>query len=209
MICCQILTEMGFCNPHAWQFALYANNGTRQSGYYTVWQNLNAPGYVNIRGSKDDNILMVTVTYKESERIERMLDTDVAKEIVDVLQTMFPKINVPMPIDILVPRWRNNPLFRGSYSNWPIGMLTEHHDNMRAPLPQQSAQPRLWFAGEAMSQDYYGYLHGAWIEGQKTARKIMDCISKACKTQVYFEYVTGCQGTAKPTFRFQRQQDGY
>lgn len=176
-----------------------------------MWQNLNAPGYVSICGSKNDNILMVTVTYKESERIERMLDVDVAKEVVDVLQIMFPKITVPMPIDILVPRWRSNPLFRGTYSNWPIGMLSEHHDNMRAPLPQGSGStatnPRLWFAGEAMSQDYYGYLHGAWIEGEKTARKIMDCMANVCEEQAYFEYVTGCQSTG-PTFRFQRQ-DGY
>lgn len=164
------------------QFALYANNVTHHGGYYTVWQNLNAPGYL----FQKDHILMVTTTDKESHRIESMSDTQVKQEIMQVLQRMFPGIEPPT--GILIPRWHQHPLFRGSYSNWPIGALKKHHANMRAPLHN-----RLWFAGEAMSAEYYGFLHGAWFEGNSVAESISQCISdNKCPIYERHEYVSGC-----------------
>ena len=59
------------------------------------------------------------------------------------------------PEDILIPDWHNNPLFFGSYSNWPIGVDTTFHQNLAAPMGN------LYMAGEACSQNYNGYLHGA------------------------------------------------
>lgn len=166
---------------------------TRHGGHYTVWQNLNAPGYL-FRAS--DNILMVTTTDKESQRIERMANTQVQKEIMSVLRRMFPSKVIEKPIDILIPRWSQNPLFGGSYSNWPIGASKRHHINMKAPLNN-----RLWFAGEAMSADYYGYLHGAWIEGQSVAKSISECLIKhRCPVYEQHEYVTGCDTESKPRF---------
>ena len=97
---------------------------TRHGGHYTVWQNLNAPGYLF---KASDNVLMVTTTDKASQRIERMADTQVQKEIMAVLQRMFPSTPIEAPTDILIPRWHQNPLFHGSYSNWPIGASKKHH----------------------------------------------------------------------------------
>ncbi|CAO3624193.1 unnamed protein product [Mucor hiemalis] len=171
-----------------WQFALYANNVTQ---HYTVWQNLNAPGYL-FNGQKRDNILMVTTTDKESHRIERMTNSQVKGEIMQVLKRMFGK-DVEEPVEILFPRWHENPLFRGSYSNWPIGALLKHHLNMRAPLDN-----RLWFAGEAMSADYYGFLHGAWFEGKSVAKSVLKCLHTHCPQVEHYEYVTGCD--EKPRF---------
>ena len=47
----------------------------------------------------------------------------------------------------------------GSYSNWPVGMTLEKHQNLRANVN------RLYFAGEATSAQYYGFLQGkrSWI----------------------------------------------
>ncbi|KAI9321837.1 hypothetical protein BX666DRAFT_1034306 [Dichotomocladium elegans] len=188
-----------------WQFALYAHNGTTK---YTVWQNLNAPGYLE---DAQENILMVTATYKEAERIERLSDTQVVEEIMKVLKRMFPHKHVPYPSAILVPRWHSNPLFRGSYSNWPIGMSVQHHQNIRAPLiggelnnSTDRKNPTLWFAGEAMSAEYYGFLHGAWIEGASTADKILKCMDGICPSYVFHEYVRACSSTSPPIhFRIQ------
>ncbi|KAI9487922.1 hypothetical protein BDB00DRAFT_773571 [Zychaea mexicana] len=189
-----------------WQFALYADtNGTKPDSGYTVWQNLNAPGYFSAQNSDEkrrDNILMVTTTYKDSERIERMSDTEIIEEITAVLQRMFPDFTVPRPLEILVPRWHSNPLFRGSYSNWPIGMQTQHHDNIRAPLPADSKKPKVVFPGEAYSQDYYGYLHGAWLEGSSTADSILECMDDECTPQPFFDGITGCSW--EPTFKFRK-----
>ncbi|KAI7894864.1 uncharacterized protein EV154DRAFT_497249 [Mucor mucedo] len=197
-----------------WQFALYANNVTQHGGYYTVWQNLNAPGYLfqqqqtasaasasastatEAEAEATDNILMVTTTDMESQRIERMTNTQVLKEIMHVLHNMFGKVEEPT--DILIPRWHQHPLFRGSYSNWPIGALKKHHLNMRAPLKNT-----LWFAGEAMSADYYGFLHGAWFEGKSVATTIVACLANIsyCHRPESYQYVTGCD--EKPSFNRQ------
>lgn len=143
---------------------------------------------------------MVTTTYKESEKVEIKTDRQVKEEIHRVLQHMFPHIQVPYPTNILIPRWRQNPLFHGSYSNWPIGMSLQHHENMRAPLPLHPTQhPQLWFAGEAMSQKYYGYLHGAWLNGQEVGRIVGNCLTKSkCHHPYrYHPIVTGCSNAAQ------------
>jgi polyamine oxidase len=83
---------------------------------------------------------MVTTTHIESQRIERMSNHQVKAEIQEVLDTMFSNSE---PIqDILIPRWHQHPLFRGSYSNWPIGASREHHANMRAPLENSNSNHR-------------------------------------------------------------------
>jgi polyamine oxidase len=67
---------------------------------------------------------------------------------------MFPDLTVPEPTAFFFPRWSNDPLYRGSYSNWPPGFTRQHHANLRAPLGH------LWFAGEALSEKYFGMWSG-------------------------------------------------
>ncbi|KAI8072938.1 hypothetical protein BC940DRAFT_291977 [Gongronella butleri] len=180
-----------------WQFALYASNKTRHDGDYTVWQSLTSLGY---RGSARDNILMVTTTGKESTRLEEKTDAEVTREILAVLQRMYPGRHIPQPLAVLVPRWRTDPLYRGSYSNWALGASIQHHENMQAPLPAPPASndtpshhPRLLFAGEAYSMHWYGYLHGAWQNGQQVAKSIAQCIRTGkCPDYHYHPLVTGC-----------------
>ncbi|CEP12116.1 hypothetical protein [Parasitella parasitica] len=172
----------------------------QHGGYYTVWQNLNAPGYLFKPASSGDNILMVTTTDTESQRIERMTKAQVGNEIMRVLHKMFPSATIEPPVDILIPRWHQHNLFRGSYSNWPIGASKKHHLNMRAPLGN------LWFAGEATSADYYGFLHGGWLEGKSVANSILGCITTKCPVYEKHEIVTGCDsanfnsGNSNPRF---------
>ncbi|KAI7871260.1 hypothetical protein BDF14DRAFT_1993399 [Spinellus fusiger] len=162
------------------QFTLYADPVER--GRYAVWQNLNAPGY--LKGGPSTNVLFVTVTQEESYAVEAMTDAEVQAEIMEVLRSMYgPKI--PEPTSILFPRWHSNPLFRGSYSNWPIGELSEHHANMKAPL-----QNRLFFAGEAMSTNYFGFLQGAWFSGAETGDAVAQCIKGRCPRSPYYPEIS-------------------
>ena len=66
------------------------------------------------------------------------------------MRAMFPNVTIPEPTAFLFPRWYNDPLYRGSFSNWPASLVPQHHTNLRAPLG------RLWFAGEALSEKYFG-----------------------------------------------------
>lgn len=64
---------------------------------------------------------------------------------------MFPNVTVPEPLDFYFHRWHSDPLFRGSYYNWPASFLMEHSVNLKA-----NVNKRLWFAGEATSQKHFG-----------------------------------------------------
>ncbi|KAL5482488.1 hypothetical protein ACEPAI_9082 [Sanghuangporus weigelae] len=145
------------------EMALYAD---RERGKYPVWQSLDHIDF--LPGSR---IVFVTVTGDFSKRIEALSDEQVQSEVLGILSLMFPNTTIPEPTDFFFPRWHINPLFRGSYSNMPAAYVTVHQDNLRATVEE-----RLWFAGEASSVKYYGFLHGAYFEGLDVANKLADCI---------------------------------
>ncbi|KAK1292564.1 Polyamine oxidase [Acorus calamus] len=102
------------------QFFLYASE---QRGYYPIWQHFEKeyPG---------SNVLLVTVTDDESRRIEQQPDSTTKAEIMEVVQKMFGE-GVPEIEDIFVPRWWSNRFFKGSFSNWPIGVTRFEYDQIR------------------------------------------------------------------------------
>lgn len=77
------------------------------------------------------NVLLVTVTDDESRRIEQQSDNQTKAEAVEVLRKMFPGKDVPDATDILVPRWWSNRFFKGTFSNWPIGVNRYEYDLIR------------------------------------------------------------------------------
>lgn len=151
------------------QFLLYASPTTR--GHYPVWQSLSTDGF--LPGS---NILFVTVVNTESYRVEKQSDEQTKAEVLAVLRQMFPDVDdIPEPIDFLYPRWSTEPWAYGSYSNWPPATTLQMHENLRANVG------RLWFAGEATSAAYFGFLHGAWFEGRDAGLRIAgEILSSNC-----------------------------
>ncbi|CAN9118273.1 polyamine oxidase [Alternaria alternata] len=153
--------------PDDKQFFLYADPTTR--GYYTVWQSLSTEGFL-----PDSNIIFATLVDEQSYRIEAQDDETTKAEGMAVLRKMFPNTTIPEPIAFTYPRWSQTPWSYGSYSNWPAGTTLEMHQNLRANLG------RLYFAGEAMSAEYFGFLHGAWFEGQEVGERIAGQITTEC-----------------------------
>ncbi|KAI9038274.1 putative flavin containing polyamine oxidase [Aspergillus affinis] len=153
--------------PTDTQYFLYADPHTR--GWYPIFQSLSTPGF-----HPGSNIIFVTVTSEFAYRAERQSDEQTKSEIMDVLRKMFPEKNVPEPTAFMYPRWSTEPWAFGSYSNWPAGTTLEMHQNLRANAD------RLWFAGEATSPTYFGFLHGAWFEGQHAGREISRLL-RGCK----------------------------
>ncbi|PIA40518.1 hypothetical protein AQUCO_02500315v1 [Aquilegia coerulea] len=150
------------------QFFLYAHE---RRGYYTYWQQFEHeyPG---------SNVLMVTVTDDESRRVEQQPDSETKAEIMQVLKNMFGK-NIPEATDILVPKWWSNKFYRGTYSNWPVGVDRFEHDQLRAPVG------KIYFTGEHTSAPYTGFLHGAYLSGIDSANQMIGCVKKGmCKVQV-------------------------
>ena len=62
------------------------------------------------------------------------------------------------------------------------------HQNLRANVG------RLWFAGEAMHAEYYGFLQGAWFEGQLVGTTIAGCLKEnktVCMEEVNYPVLHG------------------
>ena len=59
------------------------------------------------------------------------------------------------------------------------------HQNLRANVG------RLWFAGEATSAEYFGFLHGAYFEGQAAGASIAQCLKGNCKGEVDYNTLHG------------------
>lgn len=145
--------------PEDTQYFLYADPTTR--GYYPVWQSLSTEGFM-----PGSNIIFATVVTEESYRIEQQTDEQTMKEGLEVLRKMFPNVTVPEPTAFMYPRWTKNEATYGSYSNWPVGTTLEMHQNLRANTD------RLWYAGEATSAQFFGFVHGAYFEGREAGLEV-------------------------------------
>lgn len=155
------------------EFFLYASS---RRGYYGVWQEFE-------KQYPDANVLLVTVTDEESRRIEQQSDEQTKAEIMQVLRKMFPGKDVPDATDILVPRWWSDRFYKGTFSNWPVGVNRYEYDQLRAPVG------RVYFTGEHTSEHYNGYVHGAYLSGIDSAEILINCAQKKmCKYHVQGKY---------------------
>ncbi|CAF4189976.1 unnamed protein product [Rotaria sp. Silwood2] len=144
------------------QFFLYADPYRR--GYYPQWQSLSEVGFF-----PGGNIIFVTVVSDQAYIVEAQSNNQTLTEIMAVLKSMYGN-EIPQPINFYYYRWTEDPLFRGSYSNWPVGTSRCQHDNLRRPIG------RLHFTGEVYSKEYYGSLQGAYMEGVRTGKKVADYV---------------------------------
>jgi polyamine oxidase len=72
-------------------------------------------------------------------------------------------------------------------------MTLEKHQNLRANVD------RLWFAGEANSAEFFGYLQGAYLEGQEIGERITRILKgeESEQSQQMKRYKT-LRGTTEP-----------
>ena len=133
-------------------------------------------------------IFFVTVVTDQSIVVDRKDDETAKQQIYVTLRQMFGKDDVPEPLDFMYPRWSTTPWAYGSYSNWPPGLTLEGHQNLRANVG------RVWFAGEAISDEFYGYLHGAYFEGKYVGETVAACANRSeasCTGETYYETLSG------------------
>ncbi|KAK8856749.1 flavin-containing polyamine oxidase [Apiospora arundinis] len=149
------------------EYFLYAD--PVQRGWYPIWQSLDKEGF--LPGS---HVIFVTLTERESKRVERMTDAETQAEAMAVLRSMFPEADVPEPTAFAYPRWGQTPWAYGCFSGWPAGTTLEQHQNLRANVD------RLWFAGEHTSASYFGYMQGAWYEGRDVGGRLARLVKGEC-----------------------------
>lgn len=178
-----LLFDRKFWNDE--QFTYYSDPEVR--GRYPVWQNLNAPGFFN--GSTEGYVMFNTHVDAEARRTGRLEDKDVQDEAMIKLREIYGN-DIPEPLDILVPRWDQDPLFMGSYSNWPLGELDQHHWNLKQPVGGN----KVYFTGESNSREMFGYVQGAWEDGKETAVRLAGCLKGThCPASFVYDEIKTCQ----------------
>jgi len=144
------------------EYFLHADD---QRGYFPIWQNMGL-----IYEDENYNVLMVTMTGPQGMRIAQQTNDKIKAEAMEVLKFMF-GVDIPDPTDMYLPRWNDDPLFRGSYSNWPIGTSSADHIELGTFISD-----RLMIRGEATSPNVNGWIHGGLTEGRQAAKDIKACI---------------------------------
>ena len=69
-------------------------------------------------------------------------------------------------LEIFYFRWSQDPFTQGSYSEPVVGFTSEDFKKLGQNLGQ------LFFAGEAMSEEWFGYMQGAYLTGQEKGKLI-------------------------------------
>lgn len=157
-------------NQKAWsdnEFFLYAD---LRRGYYPMWFNVSLDKYYG----SDANMLVCIVSGEESYRVEKERKEVVAQELLQVARKMFKSKSKDDPLlieDIFVPKWHSNPLFCGSFSNWPIDVSREAFNLITVPVN------RIHFAGEHTSAKFNGYVQGAYLSGIDAAKEVISSIN--------------------------------
>lgn len=112
------------------------------------------------------SMLSVIVRPPFSQQLEKMDDESVVKEVLDVLQTMFPE--VPAPTSYKISRWGSDPFARGSFSYIPSGSSL---DDVHALAKKHHF---IYFAGEATSDEEMQMARGAFTSGIRAAGEILN-----------------------------------
>ena len=159
------------------EFLMYTD---KRRGYYPEWTNMN---HHKRLGKKHPlKVWMVTVTGSEAKRIELLSNKEIQTEVVTVYRRFLKNASLPLPMQIVVPRWGSDPLFRGSHSLWPPSTTWKDHQKLCKPVFDSGIHPDLvWFAGEHCQDNYQGNVHGALLSGNETATLLMNCLAKRSK----------------------------
>lgn len=99
--------------------------------------------------------------------IEQWPDQQIVASAMQTLKTLFGS-HIPEPIGYQITRWAADPFALGSYSYNAVGSTPQMRKALAKPLGK-----RLFFAGEACHEDYFGTAHGAYLSGLHAAEEIL------------------------------------
>lgn len=129
--------------------------------HFGYWVNLN---------KWNDKPALISFFPGNSEYRQRFIN-DKQKMISDIhltLQEMFPNTDIPMPSESYLTTWREDPFSLGSYSYISVNQKYEDPSYLGEPIGD-----RLLFAGEATSQDSYGFAHGALLSARREVTRLL------------------------------------
>lgn len=91
----------------------------------------------------------------------------VQADAMDTLRQMYGNA-IPEPRAVITTAWSLDPFVNGSYSFVPVGGTVADRVALSQPL-----EKRIYFAGEATTDRYFGTVHGAWLSGLRAAKQAL------------------------------------
>ncbi|CAL1538712.1 unnamed protein product [Lymnaea stagnalis] len=104
--------------------------------------------------------------------MEGKTDAEIVEACLQVLKSLFPEKQIPLPMWSKVTHWKDDPYIGMAYSFIPVGCDGEAYDVMA-----ESVADRVYFAGEATNRQFPQTVTGAYLSGVREARKILDSFS--------------------------------
>ncbi|XP_059283290.1 LOW QUALITY PROTEIN: polyamine oxidase 2-like [Lycium ferocissimum] len=120
--------------------------------------------FLNLHKATGHNVLVYMPAGQLARDIEKLSDEDAANFAFKQLLRILP--NATTPVQHLVSHWGTDVNSLGSYSYNTVGKPHEFYEWLKIPVDN------IFFAGEAMSMDYPGSVHGAYSIGLMAAE---DC----------------------------------
>ncbi|XP_059449769.1 probable polyamine oxidase 4 [Corylus avellana] len=137
----------------------------------TVAPSSYACGYfLNLHKATGHPVLVYMAAGRFAYDLEKLSDESAANFVMSQLKKMF--TDATEPVQYLVSRWGTDPNSLGCYSYDLVGKPEDLYDRLRAPLGN------LFFAGEAVSVENQGSVHGAYSAGVMAAENCQSHLLK-------------------------------
>jgi len=101
-----------------------------------------------------------------ARQLEQSSDQETSEKAMKVLRSMYGN-TIPNPVAVKVTRWNSDPMTYGSYSFLATGSSLDDNQILAASIDN-----RLFFAGEATSEQHPATVHGAFLSGEREANRI-------------------------------------
>ena len=98
--------------------------------------------------------------------LEGLANHEITAAAMNALRGIYGR-SIPDPTDVVITRWAADPFTLGAYSSIPPGSSGKDYNTLAAPVGD-----RVFFAGEATSRLYPATVHGAFLSGEREARRI-------------------------------------
>ena len=115
-------------------------------------------------------VLQFSVMGKMADRVLSQPLDKTKGEILEVLRSAFPEALIPEPEDIMITKWKSDPLFGGTSTTRPVGITDRDHEDLSAPIG------RLYISGSAIHKSYGATVLGAYYAGKWSGDEVADHI---------------------------------
>jgi monoamine oxidase len=114
-----------------------------------------------------DNVIVAVFAGQQARSIENMDDSDLIDLVMNDLKGMFGD-DIPQPLSMQKTIWHTNSLALGAYPHLKPGSDLSACGIIAAPLLN-----KVFFAGDATSENFMATAHGAYISGMDAADNIL------------------------------------